>query len=160
MTAKAGDVQRTLRVDLHVARDLTAALDYVARTYDPAQRYVSATEKAFKTARESRDLAALKRAVDRLEPLTPRLADGTLDYYRAGCTDFGSRRMSDGDPMTWGNPLKGEKSFTMDFGSRNELGVYGACSYRATLECQYRRGKSMTRRTSATSTTCSAHTGS
>jgi hypothetical protein len=26
--------------------------------------------------------------------------------------------MSDGDPMTWGNPLKGEKSFTMDFGSR------------------------------------------
>src|SRR4030095_963453 len=52
--------------------------------------------------------------------------------------------------------IQGERLSTrkrpMDFGSRNELGVYGACSYRATFECQYRRGKSMTRRNAATST--------
>ena len=49
-------------MNIHVARDLQAALDYVARAYDPAQRYISATERAFKAALESRDLAALQRA--------------------------------------------------------------------------------------------------
>src|SRR5207253_1997172 len=82
VTARDGDTIQTLPVRIHVAHDLQAALDYVARAYDPAQRYVSTTEQAFKAALESHDLAAVKRAADGLELLNPRLPDGTLDYRK------------------------------------------------------------------------------
>ncbi|MEZ0254089.1 MAG: Ig domain-containing protein, partial [Chthoniobacter sp.] len=56
IVARDGDTMRTLRVDIHVARDLQAALDFVARPYDPARRYVSATEQPFKAAMAALDL--------------------------------------------------------------------------------------------------------
>ena len=119
VTARDGDTMRTLRVDIHVARDLQAALDFVARPYDPTQRYVSETEQAFKAALEARDLAALKRAAAGLELLTPRLSDGTLDYRKIGsCEDRGGEKMADGNPLTWGGLWGFDKSITMDFGNR------------------------------------------
>jgi hypothetical protein len=117
VTARTGDTQVTRRVKVHVAADLNSALEYVARAYDPSQRYVSATEKAFKTARVSRDLWALKRAADRLELLTPRLPDGSLDYVKAwSYSEFGSHNMADNDPLTFGNGNGPDKSITMNFG--------------------------------------------
>lgn len=119
VTARTGDTMRTLRVDIHVARDLHAAQDYVARAYDPAQQYVSATEQAFKAALKSRDLAALKRATDGLELLNPRLPDGTLDYRNASTdAERGIDQMADNDPMTWGGLSGFDKNITMDFGNR------------------------------------------
>lgn len=120
LTARADDVVQTLPVRVHVARDLQGALDYVARVYDPAQKYVSATESAFKAALESRDLATLKKAAAGLELLNPRLPDGTLDYRVASgppprLTDI--NQMADNDPFTWGGIWGFDKNITMDFGS-------------------------------------------
>lgn len=117
VVARDGEAMRTLRVEIDVARDLQAALDYVARVYDPAQRYVSATEQTFKAAMESHDLEALKRAADGLELLNPRLSDGTLDYRKAwSYTIKGSAQMADGDPLSWGGLWGFDKNITMDFG--------------------------------------------
>ncbi len=120
VSASIGGVVRTFPVNVHVARDLQAALDHVARDYDPSQKYVSATEQAFKTARESRDLATLKSAVDGLELLNPRLSDGTLDYRMASgpperVTNI--KMMADSDPFTWGGIWGFDKNITMDFGN-------------------------------------------
>ena len=119
VTARAGDTLRTLRVDIHVARDLQAALDDVARAYDPAKQYVSTTEKAFQSALKSRDLAALKKAADGLELLNPRLPDGTLDYRKIAKTrkDYGLIKMADGDPLSYGGTWGYDKNFTLDFGA-------------------------------------------
>jgi hypothetical protein len=119
VTARAGDTLRTLRVDIPVARDLQAALDAVARAYDPAKRYVSTTEQAFKAALKSRDLAATKKAADGLELLNPRLPDGTLDYRKIASTrrDRGVSKMADGDPLSYGGLWGFDKSFTLDFGA-------------------------------------------
>jgi hypothetical protein len=119
VTARAGDTLRTLRVDIHVARDLQAALDDVARAYDPAKQYVSTTEQAFKDALKSRDLAALKKAADGLELLNPRLPDGTLDYRKIAKTrkDYGLIKMADGDPLSYGGLWGYDKNFTLDFGA-------------------------------------------
>lgn len=117
VTAIAGDTMQTLPVHIHVARDLLAVLDYVARAYDPAQRYVLAGEQAFKAALKSRDLAALKRATDGLELLTPRVPDGTLDYRKAwSFTESGSSQMADNDPLSWGGFWGRGQNITMDFG--------------------------------------------
>jgi hypothetical protein len=119
ITARDGGTMRTLRVDIHVARDLQAALDFVARPYDPAQRYVAETERAFKAALAARDLAALRRAVDGLELVNPRLPDGTLDYRVASSPpERGVNRMADNDPFTFGGVWGFDKNVTMDFGNR------------------------------------------
>lgn len=118
ITAHAGDTLRTLRVNIHVARDLKAALDDTARAYDPARRYVSTTEQAFKAALKSRDLAALKQAADGLELLNPRLSDGTLDYRKASTrTDLGISKMADNDRLSYGGLWGFDKSITLDFGA-------------------------------------------
>jgi hypothetical protein len=117
VSALYDDTIQTLPVRIQVARDLTAALEYVARAYDPKQKYVAATEEAFKAALKSRDLAALKQATDRLELLTPRLPDGTLDYRKTWSgIDRGSSQMADFDPMSWGGFWGHGLSITMDFG--------------------------------------------
>ncbi len=119
VTARNGDTIQTLPVRIHVAHDLPAALNYVARAYDPAQRYVSATGQAFKAALNSRNLVALQRAVDGLELLNPRLPDGTLDYRKASTgTERGINQMADDDPLTWGGLWGFDKNVTMDFGNR------------------------------------------
>jgi len=119
VTARAGDTVRTQRVDIHVAHDLQAALDDVALAYDPAKRYVSTTEKAFKAALKSRDLAALKKAADGLELLDPRLPDGTLDFRKIASTrkNVGLVKMGDGDPLSYGGLWGFDKNFTLDFGA-------------------------------------------
>jgi hypothetical protein len=119
ITARDGGTMRTLRVDIHVAGDLQAALDFVARAYDPAQRYVSDTEQAFKAAQAARDLAALQRAAEGLKLLNPRLPDGTLDYrVAASPPERGVNKMADNDPFTFGGIWGFDKNITMDFGTR------------------------------------------
>jgi hypothetical protein len=118
-TARAGGVVKVLPLGIHVARDLQSALDHVARVYDPAVKYVSATEQAFTKALESRDLATLKQAADGLELLSPRLPDGTLDYRVASGpppTEIQINMMADNDPFTWGGVWGFDKNITMDFG--------------------------------------------
>ena len=119
VTARDGGTMRTLRVDIHVDRDLQAALDFVARAYDPTRRYVSTTEQAFKAALATRDLVALQRAADGLELLSPRLPDGTLDYRVASSPkELGIDKMADNDPLTWGGLWGFDKNITLDFGAR------------------------------------------
>ena len=67
ITAQTPVSLRTIRVDIHVAKNLQAALDYVARVYDPAQRYESATEKAFKAALKLVTCRRCRRAAAGLE---------------------------------------------------------------------------------------------
>lgn len=118
VVARDGDTMRTLRVDIHVAPDQQAALNFVARPYDPAQRYVSTTEQSFKAALASRDLAALQRAADGLKLVNPRLPDGTLDYRVALCPkERGVNSMADNDPFTFGGIWGFDKNVTMDFGN-------------------------------------------
>lgn len=118
VVARDGDTMRTLRVDIHVARDLQAALDFVARPYDSAQRYISTTEQAFKAALAARDLPALQRAVDGLKLVNPRLPDGTLDYrVVANPAERGIDKMADNDPFTFGGIWGFDKNVTLDFGN-------------------------------------------
>ncbi|MBN1855067.1 MAG: S-layer homology domain-containing protein [Pirellulales bacterium] len=118
--ARADVVVQTLPVPIHVARDEQAALDYVARAHDSTQKYVSATEQAFKAALKSRDMIALRRAVDGLKLFNPRLPDDTLDYRVAVCTRpqlININMMADDDPFTWGGIWGFDKNITMDFGN-------------------------------------------
>ena len=117
VTAKTGDSSCTLPVKIHVERDLQAALDYVAKVYQPSERYETPTLAAFKAALASKDLNALIEAADQLRLLTPRLADGSLDYCKTwSYTICGSAKMADGDPLTWGGLWGFDKNVTMDFG--------------------------------------------
>jgi hypothetical protein len=119
ITAQTPVSLRIMRVDIHVAKDLKAALDYVARVYDPAQRYEPATERAFKVALKSRDLPALQQAVAGLKLVNPRLPDGTLDYRVASTgPERGLNSMADSDPLSWGGLWGFDKNVTMDFGNR------------------------------------------
>ncbi|MEZ0216852.1 MAG: S-layer homology domain-containing protein [Rariglobus sp.] len=116
--ARDGDTMRTLRMDIHVARDLQAALDFVARPYDPAQRYIATTGQAFKAALASRDLAALQRAVNGLTLVSPCLPDGTLDYRVAvNSSERGVNNMADADPFSFGGIWGFDKNVTLDFGN-------------------------------------------
>jgi hypothetical protein len=118
VVARDSDTMRTLRVDIHVARDLQAALDFVARPYDPAQRYLSTTEQPFKAALAARDLTALRRAVDGLKLVSPRLPDGTLDYRVAvNSSEHGVNNMADADPFSFGGIWGFDKNVTLDFGN-------------------------------------------
>ena len=118
VVARGGGTMRTLRVDIHVARDLQAALDFVSRAHDPAQRYVAATEQAFKSAMATRDLASLQRAADGLKPVNPRLPDGSLDYRVASSPkERGVDNLADGDPFTNGGVWGFDKNVTLDFGT-------------------------------------------
>jgi len=119
ITAHDCEILQTIKLDIHVARDLQEALDLVGRAHDPAQRYVSSTEQAFEKALHARDLSGLKKAADGLELLTPRLPDGTLDY-RKTCSDLehGSGKLADNDPLSFGGVWGFDKNITMDFGNR------------------------------------------
>jgi hypothetical protein len=118
VVARDGGTLRTLRVDIHVARDLQAALDFAARPYDPAQRYVAATEQAFKAALAARDLPALQRSAAALKLVSPRLPDGTLDYRAAlSPPERGVEKMADNDPFTFGGIWGFDKNVTLDFGN-------------------------------------------
>ncbi len=119
VTAVANNVANTRPVNIHVASDLQAALDHVAAAYDPAERYVTATEEAFKAALATRDPATLKQAVEGLEHLNPRLPDGTLDYRMATNPRphlSNINMMADNDPFTWSGVWGFDKNITLDFG--------------------------------------------
>ena len=121
VTARNGESISTLPVQIHVARDLSAALSYVARAYNPSQKYVATTEAAFKAALKTRDLPTLQRAVAGLQLLNPRLPDGTLDYRVASGpppqSTYDTTRMTDEDPFTWGGIWGFDKNVTLDFGN-------------------------------------------
>src|SRR5207249_191672 len=103
VTAKTAVSTCMVPVKIHVERELQAALDYVARVYQPSERYETPTLTAFKAALASRDLDALIESADQLKLLTPRLADGSLDYCKTwSSTILGSAKMADGDPLSWG----------------------------------------------------------
>jgi len=118
VAGRDGDTLRTLCVNVHVARDLNAALDFVARPYDPAKRYLPATEQPLKAALAARDLVALQQAVEGLKLVNPRLPDGTLDYRVASSPpERGLEKMADNDPFTFGGIWGFDKNVTLDFGS-------------------------------------------
>ncbi|MEO7933324.1 MAG: S-layer homology domain-containing protein [Chthoniobacterales bacterium] len=118
ITAQTPVSLKTIRVDIHVAKNLQAALDYVARVYDPKEKYESATVKAFKAALQTKDLATVRKAADQLALLNPRLADGSLDYRMASAgPERGLSKMADNDPLSWGGLWGFDKNVTMDFGN-------------------------------------------
>ena len=59
----------------------------------------------------------VRKAADQLALLTPKLADGSLDYCKTwSSTILGSAKMADGDPLSWGGLWGFDKNVTMDFG--------------------------------------------
>jgi len=117
VTARSAVSSCTLPVKIHVAKDLQAALDDVAKVYQPGEKYETPTLTAFKAALASKDLGALIQAADQLRLLNPRLADGSLDYCKTwSYTIKDSAKMADGDPLSWGGEWGFDKNVTMDFG--------------------------------------------
>jgi hypothetical protein len=115
--AKSAVSTCTLPMKIHVAKDLQAALDDVAKVYVPSEKYETATLTNFKSALAARDLDALISAADQLKLLNPRLPDGSLDYTKTwSSTIKGSAQMADGDRLTWGGEWGFDKNVTMDFG--------------------------------------------
>ncbi|QYR22775.1 cadherin-like beta sandwich domain-containing protein [Paenibacillus sp. sptzw28] len=136
VTASNGTAMNVLTVTVTVTGSYSEAIENVIRTYDPAQKYETASYTVFRTKHEaalalveSGDAAAmnqalldLKEAVSGLRLLNPLIADGALDLtgIAVGAPDSSGINMgslvdlhASGIPIRW---IWDQKQFTMDFG--------------------------------------------
>jgi hypothetical protein len=132
VTADDGTTLATRPATVLIAADRQSAFDGAMTGYDPKAEYVTASLTAFTavkddvqasmgTARDSQYLEQLVRlqdAVKALQLLTPRLADGSIDYRGLVTTNPGTvqpRNLVDGDFNTFTGDLRAP--FTLDFGA-------------------------------------------
>jgi large repetitive protein len=123
------------KVVITMAASRTAAMDVITDAYDPKTQYVSASlkrcqmlhEQALKIVNSASNqeffslLVELKQAFDALEPLTPLLADGSMDFPKVvASTNIGKEAMNllvDGNDDTFvGFYLAQDKRYDFDFG--------------------------------------------
>lgn len=104
VTAEDGTTLETKNIRIAVAPDRSGAVAAIASLYNPDTPYVTASRLAFESAYEetvkqigtasnedfSRQLLALRNAAERLQPLTPLLKDGTMDYSQLVTSTFGT----------------------------------------------------------------------
>lgn len=105
VSATAGDSAAAKRVRIRVATDREAAIHQAASAFDPSTPYVAATRKEFEVRFEASKklgaaddasfaagLSALQKAAAALEPLTPRLPDGSVDFPKlVASSDIGEK---------------------------------------------------------------------
>lgn len=123
----------TLRVELHIAENRTAAMNEITDRYDSSTSYVTTsltryqealqdTLSLLSTANDSEfnaQLELLKKAVDGLEPLSPLLADGSLDYTQLVASNAKEylSMLADGNGNTYPvYSLASASNYILDFG--------------------------------------------
>lgn len=136
VTATDGTTVATRNVRFEVAEDRKSAVDAAAANYDANTGYVSSSLERFKQAYADalasigsasdelfdHKLSDVLQAAKELEPLTPHLSDGSLDYT-AGvvvASSFGDylSSLTDGDDNTFAAyGLAADLYHTIDFGS-------------------------------------------
>ena len=129
-----GNVVTAKKVSISVAADRAAAIQKVKTVYDPKTVYVQASmarckeanERAMKALKSGSEteffplLVKLKEAFDSLEPLTPLLPDGSMNFPKAVASSNIGQAMSllvDGNDDTFvGFYLAPDKNHDFDFG--------------------------------------------
>lgn len=131
--ADDGATTTALKVTARIANDRAGAIQLAQAGYDSTKIYTTPTQAAFNAAvanaqsissagSDSAFLAALvniQTAVQGLQLLSPRLADGTLDYRGIATSALGASTLAnlvDNDSYTFTGDLM-TTSFTVDFGS-------------------------------------------
>jgi hypothetical protein len=138
-TATAGKLASARRVQIVVAADRAAAVRDITAAFDPRRDYVASSVAQYRTVRaevqagiqEANDavffplLMRLQAAVDALEPLTPLLADGSLDFPKVvASSNLGDSiaLLADGNDDTFPvYSLAKDLSYIFDFGERYKL---------------------------------------
>ncbi len=138
-----GDAMAAKRVNIKVARDRESAVNAIASAYDPSTPYVESTRKAFQSMLDDvrkigytgseRDFAAkldaLQKAANALEPLTPLLPDGSMNYpVIVATSDIGEKisRLTDGNDDTFPEFfLAKDMNYIFDFGPGFVVSVTG-----------------------------------
>ncbi|MGW0708349.1 Ig domain-containing protein [Streptomyces sp. NPDC002643] len=132
VVASDGETDTVLNLDLVAAPDRAGALTAAQAGYDADTTYVRETLQEFKDAVSSvkatidtaddstflDGLVTVQDAAAALQPLNPRLADGTLGYAPLVTSSLSSVNvwnMVDGDINTFSGDLRAP--FTMDFGA-------------------------------------------
>ena len=132
--AADGDIIVPKKVTISVLEDRAAAIKAASAGYDPNTVYVAESltrcktlydrvVTSLKTASDSEffaQLVELKAAFDALEPLTPRLPDGSMDFPRLVSASIGAEATSllvDGNDDTFvGFYLAADRRYEFDFG--------------------------------------------
>ena len=134
VTATEGDLVAAKKVSISVAADRAAALEKIQAGEDPETVHVEASterckalhDRAAKALESASDpeffsiLVELKQAVDALEPLTPLLPDGSMDFPEIVSANIDKVAMSllvDGNDDTFvGFYLAPDRLYDLDFG--------------------------------------------
>lgn len=132
--AADGDMVTPKKVSISVVADRATALDKIQAGHDPKTVYVEASMercktlharalKALKTASDAEFfsmLVELKKAFDKLEPLTPLLADGSMDFPKLVTGNIDKVALNllvDGNDDTFvGFYLAPDRLYDFDFG--------------------------------------------
>lgn len=132
--ASDGETTSTKLAKITVAGDRVSAFSVASAQYDPELIYTIDTLEAFESVYDtaasmietasddefSLQLAALNNATEALELVTPRLADGSINYPNLVDSSFGGgiSALVDGDNDTFTGFLRGSNLFhIMDFGT-------------------------------------------
>ncbi|MDX3226727.1 putative Ig domain-containing protein [Streptomyces sp. ME19-01-6] len=132
IVASDGKTDTVLNLDLVIAPDRAGALTAAQDGFDPKATYVHETLQEFKDAVSSvkatidtaddstflDGLVTVQDAVKALQPLNPKLADGTLSYASLVTSSLSATNvwnMVDGDINTFSGDLRAP--FTLDFGA-------------------------------------------
>lgn len=130
--ADDGSTDTALNVRVRIAADRNGAIILAEDGYDPSTAYTTASMapldaavgNAKSVAASGSDavflaaLVAVQSAVKQLQPLNPRLPDGTLDYHAIATSSLGAAVLGylvDDDNYTFTGDLH-TASFTVDFG--------------------------------------------
>ncbi|MFK4760089.1 discoidin domain-containing protein [Microbacterium sp. ZW T5_45] len=130
--ADDGATATALAVTIRIAQDRAGALALAKDGYDTTVTYTSVSRSAYDTAVEAAQklvktgsyrsfadaLVKVQNAVRGLEPLTPLLGDGTLDYLAVSTSTLDANlaaTLADDDNTTFAGDLT-VPSFTFDFG--------------------------------------------
>lgn len=128
-----GTVVTAKKVEISVASDRAEALEKIKAGYDPKTVYVQTSlerckalhARALKRLTSASDaeffsmLVELKSAFDALEPLTPLLADGSMDFPKVASSNIGEAMslLTDGNDDTFvGFYLAEDRLYDFDFG--------------------------------------------
>lgn len=132
--AAEGDIIAPKKVSISVVADRAAALEKIKTGHDPETVYVEASmerckalhaqaSKALKTASDVEFfsmLVQLKEAFDALEPLTPLLPDGSMDFPKLVSANIDPEALSllvdDNDDTFVGFYLAPDRLYDFDFG--------------------------------------------
>ncbi len=129
-----GQSMAAKQVILNVSPDFSTAVDQLKKGYNPATLYVTASRERFETAlgaveqlpkdadatKRFETFLALQKAVQELEPASPKMADGSLDFVKTATSPDAGKSvalLADGNDDTFPLfSLARDGNYTFDFG--------------------------------------------